>query len=83
MVCNNYAGRHCIEKRLKIDRDSYFDKKGKENNPKLGITFTDDDLYDFISGIYFVLLTRGVRGTYIHVVDPHLREYMRQFFPPA
>jgi DUF2075 family protein len=72
-----------IRKRLFFDRDSYFDKKGKENNPKLGIIFSDDDLLEFITGIYFVLLTRGMRGTYIHVVDPALREYMRQFLPAA
>jgi hypothetical protein len=24
-----------------------------------------------------------MRGTYIHVVDPALREYMRQFLPAA
>lgn len=70
-----------VRKRIYIDRDSYFDKKGKENNPKLGIVFSDDDLQEFIAGIYFVLLTRGMRGTYVHVVDPELREYMRQFFP--
>lgn len=70
-----------VTKRLFINRDSYFDKKGKENNPKLGLTFGDDDLLEFITGIYFVLLTRGMRGTYVHVVDPELRKYMKQFFP--
>ncbi|MGV8911323.1 MAG: DNA/RNA helicase domain-containing protein [Rhodoglobus sp.] len=70
-----------VGQRIYVDRDSYFDKKGKENNPKLGIVFSDDDLQEFIAGIYFVLLTRGMRGTYVHVVDPELREYMRQFFP--
>jgi hypothetical protein len=72
-----------MRRRLFIDRDSYFDKKGKENNPKLGIVFSDDDLLEFIAGIYFVLLTRGMRGTYVHVVDPALREFMRPFFPAA
>lgn len=70
-----------VEERLYIDRDSYFDKKGKENNPKLGIKFTDDDLFEFIAGIYFVLLTRGMRGTYLYVVDPELRKYMQRFLP--
>ncbi|MGV8852508.1 MAG: DNA/RNA helicase domain-containing protein [Rhodoglobus sp.] len=70
-----------VGQRIYVDRDSYFDKKGKENNPKLGIVFSDDDLLEFIAGIYFVLLTRGMRGTYVHVVDPALREYMRRFFP--
>ncbi len=67
--------------RLYIDRGSYFDKKGKENNPALGLTFSDDDLLEFIVGIYFVLLTRGMRGTYVYVCDPPLREYLRRFIP--
>ena len=67
--------------RLFVDRSSYFDKKGKENNPRLGKTYTDDDLLRFITNIYAVLLTRGIRGTYICVDDPPLREYLRCFFP--
>lgn len=66
--------------RLFVDRSSYRDAKGKENNPKLGILYTDDDLLRFITNIYGVLLTRGIRGTYVYVCDPDLRTYMRQFF---
>ncbi len=69
--------------KLFIDRQSYFDVKGKENNPKLGKVYTDDDLLRFISNIYAVLLTRGIRGTYVYVSDPALREYLRQFIPTA
>jgi uncharacterized protein len=65
--------------RLIIDRPSYFDKKGMENNPKLGIVYTDDDLLRFITNIYAVLLSRGIRGTYVYVCDPELREYLRTF----
>ncbi|TFD34147.1 DUF2075 domain-containing protein [Cryobacterium cryoconiti] len=69
--------------KLIIDRGSYFDKKGKENNPVLGKTYTDDDLLRFITNIYAVLLTRGIRGTYVYVCDPALREYLRGFIPIA
>jgi DUF2075 family protein len=62
--------------RLFIDRDSYRDTKGKENNKQRGITYSDDDLLAFIRNIYGVLLTRGIRGTYIYVCDPHLRAYV-------
>jgi DUF2075 family protein len=72
-----------IGRRLFIDRDSYFDVKGKENNKALGMTYTDDDLVRFITNIYAVLLTRGIRGTYVYVCDPALREYLRQFIPAA
>jgi len=66
---------------LIVDRDSYFDTKGKENNRALGKKFTDVDLMRFISNIYAVLLTRGILGTYVYVCDPALREHLRQFIP--
>ena len=68
-------------RRLFMDRSSYFDKKGMENNARLGITYTDDDLLRFVRNIYGVLLTRGMRGTYVYVVDDALREYLRAFIP--
>ena len=64
-----------------VDRDSYFDTKGKENNDVLGKKYTDDDLLRFISNIYAVLLTRGILGTYVYVCDPALRAYLQQFIP--
>ena len=66
-------------KRLLADRQSYFDVKGKENNVRLGITYTDDDLLVFLTNIYGVLLTRGILGTYVYVCDINLRSYFRQF----
>lgn len=61
---------------LFIDRDSYRDAKGKENNKQRGIVYSDDDLLAFIRNIYGVLLTRGMRGTYVYVCDPALRSYI-------
>lgn len=58
---------------LVFNRDSYFDTKGKENNPRLGITYSDEELLEFVKNIYRVLLTRGIRGTYLYVADPLLR----------
>ena len=60
--------------RLVFNRDRYFDTKGKENNPRLGITYSDDELLEFVKNIYRVLLTRGIRGTYVYVVDERLRK---------
>jgi DUF2075 family protein len=68
------------EGKLFIDRASYFDVKGKENNPTLGKIYTDGDLLRYISNIYAVLLTRGILGTYVYVSDPELREHLRPFF---
>lgn len=62
--------------KLFVDRASYFDVKGKENNPRLGITYSDDDLLKYIVNIYGVLMTRGILGTYIYVCDPGLRKYL-------
>lgn len=87
----NYAGviigndlRYDPEtRRLFIDRQSYRDAKGKENNKQLGIAYSDDDLLEFIRNIYGVLLTRGIRGTYIYVCDPALRDYIARVIPSA
>jgi DUF2075 family protein len=65
--------------RLYFARESYFDKKGKQNNKMLGVSYSDDDLLTYVTNIYRVLLTRGIRGTYVYVCDPELREYLRQF----
>ncbi|GAA2014088.1 DNA/RNA helicase domain-containing protein [Brevibacterium samyangense] len=66
--------------RVVFDRSNYHDKKGRENNKKLGITYTDEDLLRFVINIYTVLLTRGMRGTYVYVCDPELRERLHPFF---
>lgn len=66
--------------RLVFDRAEYHDTKGKENNPRLGRVYDDEDLLELVSNIYTVLLTRGMRGTYVYVCDPALREHLRPFF---
>jgi DUF2075 family protein len=66
--------------RLSFDRGSYYDTKGKENNPRIGRTYDDDDLFRFVTNIYAVLLTRGIRGTYVYATDPALRAYLRRYF---
>lgn len=63
--------------RVRFQRDRYFDKRGMRNNNILGITYSDDDLLELVRNIYVVLLTRGIRGTYVYIVDPALRERVR------
>lgn len=65
---------------LAFDRTQYRDKKGMENNVKRGIVYYDQDLLTYIRNIYTVLLTRGIRGTYVYVCDPALRERLRRYF---
>lgn len=66
--------------RLRADLNKYFDAKGKQNSPKLGRMYNDEDILRFIANIYAVLLTRGIRGTYVYVCDSTLRERLRPFF---
>jgi len=65
-------------RKITFQRNSYFDVKGKEDNPKLGIKFSDADLLEYVVNIYRVLLTRGIKGTFLYVVDESLREYLKQ-----
>lgn len=64
-------------KSLYFDRDNYYDVKGRENNPTLGITYSDEDILKFVINIYRVLLTRGIRGTYVYICDENLRQHFR------
>ncbi|WP_139978267.1 DUF2075 domain-containing protein [Nocardioides litoris] len=82
----NYAGviigrdLRFDQDRIVFDRQHYWDPRGATNNRMLGITYTDDDVLRFVRNVYAVLLTRGMRGTYVYVCDPALREHLRPFF---
>jgi uncharacterized protein len=65
---------------ITFQRENYFDKKGRENNDRLGIKYSDEDIRQYVLNIYRVLLTRGIRGTYIYVFDPALRRQLARFF---
>lgn len=66
---------------MKFDRSNYYDKKGMENNKTLGITYNDDDLLDLVQNIYRVLLTRGIRGTFVYAEDANMRDYLARYLP--
>ena len=59
-----HEANHPTTRHLRFDRSNYYDTKGKENNAARGIRYTDDDVLRFVTNIYSVLLTRGIRGTY-------------------
>lgn len=63
-----------------FDRAQYYDRNGKANNNQLGISYSDQQLLTYVRNIYAVLLTRGIRGTYVYVCDPALRDYLRPYF---
>jgi DUF2075 family protein len=84
----NYAGviigkdlRYDAERgRMYFDRANYFDPTAANNMPRRGIRFTDDDVLGLVRNIYAVLLTRGMRGTYVYICDEALREELRKYF---
>ena len=55
---------------LFVDRKNYFDRRGKAKNGLRGRPTTDEDLLRYILNIYSVLMTRGIKGTYVYA--PHL-----------
>ncbi|VXB99774.1 DNA/RNA helicase domain-containing protein [Pseudoclavibacter sp. 8L] len=65
---------------IRADKAAYRDKKGKEANKVLGKTYGDAELLEYIRNIYSVLMTRGMRGTYIYVTDPGVCEFFSRIF---
>ena len=55
-----------------IKDEHYFDRNGKQN------VRSPEELREFIINIYKTLLLRAVKGTYVYVCDPDLREYFKQ-----
>lgn len=56
--------------RLVIDKQKYKDINGKRS---IG---SQEELEQYITNIYKTLLTRGIKGTYIHACDPGLADYL-------
>lgn len=68
-------------RRIVFDRSQYFDRKGMEANTALGLSYSDDQILEYVKNIYRVLLTRGMRGTYVYVCDPALRSLFGRVLP--
>ena len=63
-------------KQIYADKNNYYDQQGKS-----GVAEDPEALREYLTNIYLTLMTRGIRGTYVYVCDPALREYMSQFIP--
>lgn len=72
-----------VNKRIVFNRSSYFDANGKINNKRLGITYSDEDILNWVINIYRVLLTRGIRGTYVYIYDKSLRKFLSSYLTEA
>ncbi len=59
------------KKEFRIHPDKYMDINGKK-----GVS-DDFELERYIINIYKTLMTRGILGTYVYIVDPGLREYFQ------
>jgi len=66
---------------LEFDMNNYFDVRGRRRNiAAQEESFGDDHFLWLAQNIYRVLLTRGIRGTFVYVCDPALREELRKYF---
>ena len=61
-------------KEIYADSRNYYDKMGKAS-----IADKPELLKEYLLNIYLTMMTRGIRGTYVYVCDPDLREYMSQY----
>lgn len=68
-------GREIIYRngKIQVNRKEYKDTGGFNNK------MSDEELVKYIKNIYRVLMSRGMRGTYIYVFDKKLREYLSKY----
>jgi uncharacterized protein len=60
-----------IKKEIVVDKSKYLDSNGHK-----GVS-DPEELKRYIINIYKTLLTRGILGTYVYVVDENLRKYFK------
>ncbi|MEZ7673433.1 DUF2075 domain-containing protein [Pauljensenia sp. 20925_1_27] len=66
------SGKYCV------NRQQYCDGRGKANMNLFGKTMTDEQLRRHLANVYRVLLTRGIRGTYVYAEASGLSERFHQ-----
>ena len=72
VIMGNDIGYDKKEQRIIIRPEHYFDQNGKK-------TATYPELLTYIRNIYYVLMTRGIKGTYLYICDPDLRDYLEAY----
>lgn len=72
IIIGNEMGYDTKKKSIVVRAQNYYDQNGKK-------TAEYEELKKYIQHIYYVLMTRGIRGTYLYVCDPDLREYISRY----
>ena len=72
VILGNDIGYDKVTGQIIIRPECYFDKNGK-------ITASYEELKEYITNVYYVLMTRGIKGTYLYVCDDELREYFSKY----
>lgn len=73
VIIGNEIKYDSISQNIYIDEKNYCDRNGKKSLQ------TQKELFDYIINIYKVLLTRGIKGTYIYICNSDLKEYFKQY----
>lgn len=69
VILGNDIGFDPKTKQIVVHPENYYDSNGKR-------TASYEELLEYIKNIYYVLMTRGIKGTYLYVCDDALREYL-------
>lgn len=72
VIVGNDIGYDEIMQKIIVSPENYFDRNGKR-------TASNEDLLMYIQNVYYVLMTRGIKGTYLYICDPGLRAYMKKY----
>lgn len=72
VILGNDIFYDCEKKKICIDRTHYYDRNGKA-------TASDEELSEYIRNIYYVLMTRGIRGTFLYVCDRELKNHLSDY----
>ncbi|SCW62429.1 hypothetical protein SAMN02910456_02235 [Ruminococcaceae bacterium YRB3002] len=72
VILGNDIGYDKLCGEVVVRPENYYDKNGKN-------TASYPELLEYIRHIYYVLMTRGIKGTYLYVCDDALREYLSNY----
>ncbi len=75
VIFGNEISYDPVNKEIIIKEENYFDKNGKQSIKTL------EELKAFIINIYKTIMLRGIKGTYVYVCDPVLKEHLASLIP--